>query len=83
MSPQTDIPDPTAAAHSSLAEVMRFAARCGLFLAPLLLVAGCGGSDNAAIRVLNVSEDYTSVNVCIGSSSPVATVPMRRSPSSS
>jgi hypothetical protein len=53
---------------------MRFAARAGLFLAPLLLVAGCGGSDNAAIRVLNVSEDYTGVNIYIGSTSTVATV---------
>ena len=74
MSHQTDIPNPTAAAHFSFVEVMRLAARCGLFLAPLLLIAGCGGSDNAAIRVLNVSEDYTGVNIYIGSTSTVATV---------
>ena len=45
-----------------------------LLLALLALLAACGGSNNAAIRVLNVSEDYTGVNIYIGSTSTVATV---------
>lgn len=45
-----------------------------LFLAPLALLVACGSSNNAAIRVLNVSEDYTGVNIYIGSASTVATV---------
>jgi Domain of unknown function (DUF4397) len=54
-------------AHSSA--VLRI-----LLLAPLALLAACGGSNNAAIRVLNVSEDYTGVNIYISSTSTVATV---------
>jgi hypothetical protein len=45
-----------------------------VLLAPLALLSACGGSNNAAIRVLNVSEDYTGVNIYIGSTSTVATV---------
>jgi len=45
-----------------------------LLLSPLALLAACGGSNNAAIRVLNVSEDYTGVNIYISSTSTVATV---------
>jgi hypothetical protein len=54
-------------AHSSA--VLRI-----LLLVPLALLAACGGSNNAAIRVLNVSEDYTGVNIYISSTSTVATV---------
>jgi len=74
MSHHTDILDPTSAAHPPLAKVMRCVARGSLFLAPLLLVAGCGSSDNAAIRVLNVSQDYTALNIYVGSTTTVATV---------
>lgn len=74
MSHQSDIQHGPAAAHFPLVKVPRFVARGGLFLAPLALLAGCGGSNNAAIRVLNVSEDYTGLNIYIGSTSTVATV---------
>ena len=74
MSRQTDVPGPAAAADLLLAKILRLVARGGLFLAPLLLVAGCGGSDNAAIRVLNVSQDYTALNIYVGSTTTVATV---------
>jgi hypothetical protein len=73
MARQTDIQGPTTT-HFSAARIIRFAARGSLFVAPLLLLAACGGSDNAAIRVLNVSEDYTALNVYVGSTSDVATV---------
>ena len=46
--------------------VLDHAARAGLILAPLLLLAGCGHSDNAAIRLFNVSQDYTSLDVYVG-----------------
>jgi hypothetical protein len=74
MSHHRDIPRQPAAARFPLAAVLRFLARGSLFLAPLALIAGCGGSNNAAIRVLNVSEDYTGLNIYIGSTSTVATV---------
>lgn len=67
-------PDMLDNSTAPLAQVLRFLARGSLFLAPLLLIAGCGSSDNAAIRVLNVSEDYTGVNIYVGSSSDTATV---------
>jgi Domain of unknown function (DUF4397) len=74
MSHHPDIPREPAAARFPLAQVLRLVARGSLFLAPLALLAGCGGSNNAAIRVLNVSEDYTGVNIYVGSTSTVATV---------
>lgn len=74
MSHHADFLDGPAAAHVPLAKLLRFAARGCLFLAPLLLLAACGSSDNAAIRVLNVSEDYTGVNIYVGDTSEVATV---------
>lgn len=74
MSHHIDVPDHAAAAHFPLAKVVHLVARGSLFAAPLLLLAGCGGSDNGAIRVLNVSQDYTAVNVYVGSSSTTATV---------
>jgi hypothetical protein len=74
MSHHADILDRPAMAHFPLAKLLRFVARGSLFLAPLALLAGCGGSNNAAIRVLNVSEDYTGVNIYVSSTSTVATV---------
>jgi Domain of unknown function (DUF4397) len=68
-----DILEQPATARFPLAKVLRLVARGSLF-APLALIAGCGGSNNAAIRVLNVSEDYTGVNIYISSTSTVATV---------
>lgn len=65
MSHQPDTCDRPAAAHSPASRLVRHAARGSLVLVPLLL-AGCGGGDNAAIRLLNVSQDYTSVNVWVG-----------------
>ncbi|HUN72157.1 MAG TPA: DUF4397 domain-containing protein [Steroidobacteraceae bacterium] len=55
-------------------EILRPWVRGGFLLTPLLLLAGCGGSDNAAIRVLNVSQDYTAINVFDGSTSTDPTV---------
>jgi Domain of unknown function (DUF4397) len=69
-----DILEQPATARFPLAKVLRPVAHGGLFLAPLVLVAGCGGSNNAAIRVLNVSEDYTGLNIYVSSTSTVATV---------
>jgi hypothetical protein len=74
MSRHPDFPPVQAAARSPLESVLRFATRGALFLIPLGLLAGCGGSNNAAIRVLNVSEDYTALNIFVGSTSTVATV---------
>jgi hypothetical protein len=74
MSQHADISDRPATAHSPLAKLLRFAALGSLSLAPLLLLAACGSSDNAAIRVLNVSEDYTGVNIYVGDTTDVATV---------
>jgi len=74
MSHHPDILDDSTAAHFPLAKPLRFVARASLFMAPLLLLAGCGSSDNAAIRVLNVSEDYTGVNIYVGSTSVTASV---------
>jgi hypothetical protein len=69
-----DILEQPATARFPLAKVLRLVAHGSLFLAPLWLLAGCGGSNNAAIRVLNVSEDYTGVNIYVSSTSTVATV---------
>ena len=74
MSHQSDIQQVPAAARFPPVKVLHLVARGSLFLAPLALLAGCGGSNNAAIRVLNVSEDYTGLNIYIGSTSTVATV---------
>jgi hypothetical protein len=74
MSYHPDILDGPVTAHFPLARRLRFVARGCLFLAPLALLAGCGGSNNAAIRVLNVSEDYTALNIYIGSTSTIASV---------
>jgi len=74
MSHHADILDRPAMAHFPPARLLRLVARGSLFLAPLALLAGCGGSNNAAIRVLNVSEDYTGVNIYVGSTTTVATV---------
>lgn len=68
MSHRFDIQHAPAAAFP-LPDLLRFAARGGLFACALLLLAGCGHSDNPAIRVLNVSEDYTALNVWVGSAS--------------
>lgn len=68
MSHRFDIQHAPAAAFP-LPDLLRFAARGGLFACTLLLLAGCGHSDNPAIRVLNVSEDYTALNVWVGSAS--------------
>jgi hypothetical protein len=49
-----------------------------LITIPLLLLAGCGSGDNAAVRLLNVSQDYASLNIYVGSSSTtpaIAAVP--------
>jgi hypothetical protein len=74
MSHHLHILDDSAAGHLPLAKVLRVVERGSVFLAPLLLLAGCGSSDNAAIRVLNVSEDYTALNIYVGSTSSIATV---------
>jgi hypothetical protein len=66
--------DGPAAAHSPLATIPRSVARAALFLASLVLLVGCGSSDNPSIRVLNVSEDYTALNIYVSSTSTVATV---------
>lgn len=73
MPQRPDIPRDPPAAHLPRANALRTLAAGGLLLAPLLLT-GCGGSNNAAIRVLNVSEDYTALNIYIGSSSSTPTV---------
>jgi Domain of unknown function (DUF4397) len=69
-----DILEQPVTARFPLARVLRLVAHGSLFLAPLWLLAGCGGSNNAAIRVLNVSEDYTGLNIYVSSTSTVATV---------
>jgi Domain of unknown function (DUF4397) len=69
-----DILEQPATARFPLAKVLRRVAHGSLFLAPLWLLAGCGGSNNASIRVLNVSEDYTGLNIYVSSTSTVATV---------
>ncbi|MGA9366113.1 MAG: DUF4397 domain-containing protein, partial [Steroidobacteraceae bacterium] len=74
MSYHADTLDDSATAHLPLAKVLRFVARGSLYLAPLLLLAACGSSDNTSIRVLNVSEDYTGINIYVGSTSTIATV---------
>ena len=74
MSHQSDIQQVPATARFPFVKVLHLVARGSLFLAPLALLAGCGGSNNAAIRVLNVSEDYTGLNIYVGSTSTVATV---------
>jgi hypothetical protein len=43
-------------------------------LLPLLLLAGCGSSDNSGVRLLNVSQDYTSLNVYVGDTATTPTI---------
>jgi hypothetical protein len=74
MSHQNDILDPPAAMHFPLAKIPRLVACGSLFVAPLLLLAGCGSSDNASIRLLNVSQDYSAINIYVGSTTTTATV---------
>lgn len=64
--------DNPAAAHCPLTGVVRRMARAGLILAALVLLAGCGHSDNAAIRLFNVSQDYTSLNIYVGGATTTA-----------
>jgi Domain of unknown function (DUF4397) len=74
MSRHDDTLDDSTATSFPASRIARHVARGGLAVAPLLLLAGCGGSDNAAIRMLNVSQDYTSLNVYLGSDSTTATL---------
>lgn len=75
MSHQNDTLDPPAAMHLRLARIARLTACGSLFVAPLLLLAGCGGSsDNASVRLLNVSQDYSALNIYDGSTTTTATV---------
>ena len=43
-------------------------------LATLLLLAGCGSSDNSGVRLFNVSQDYTSLNVYVGSTATTPSI---------
>lgn len=64
--------DNPAAAHCPLERIVRRVAPASLILASLALLAGCGHSDNAAIRLFNVSQDYTSLDIYVGSSTTTA-----------
>lgn len=73
MSHRSDIQHAPAAAPVPSSRLPRSAPHGG-FAAALLLLASCGHSDNPAIRVLNVSEDYTDLNVWVGNASETPTV---------
>jgi len=78
MTHHSDTPDRPASARLTTRGDMRRMARAALVIVPLLLLAGCGGSDNPAIRLLNVSQDYTYLNIYVGGSTTtpnVAAVP--------
>jgi hypothetical protein len=64
--------DNSAKTHFPLERLERRAARAGLILASLVLLAGCGHRDDAAIRLFNVSQDYTSLDVYVGGATTTA-----------
>lgn len=71
-----DIVGDASSAPHSVHRMARRVLATGLVLLPFLLLAGCGGGsgNNANIRMLNVSQNYTSLDVYLGSSTTTATL---------
>lgn len=75
MSHHADTPNDSATARFSARMSLGHLARAGLVLPPLLLLGGCGGGSNdARIRMLDVSQDYTALDIYAGSSTTSASV---------